>query len=77
MRIPRKCHSQKILLPEGVKRLVRIDLAELFDESGENVAPQASVELLVAPTNPGDVAMITDELFWYARTHLSEYTASL
>jgi hypothetical protein len=48
----------------GRPRWYELSELKLFDESGENVAPLASVELLLAPTNPDDVAMITDELFW-------------
>ena len=42
----------------------------LFNEAGENVAPQAaSVELLLQPSNPDDVGMINDDLFWGSGGH--------
>ena len=41
----------------------------LFNEAGENVAPQARVELLLQPSNPDDASMINDDLFWGSGGH--------
>ena len=41
----------------------------LFNEAGENVAPQARVELLLQPSNPDDAGMVNDDLFWGSGGH--------
>lgn len=52
--------------------MLQFELSELklFNEAGVNVAPQAdAVELLIQPSNPQDIAMINDELYWGSGGH--------
>ena len=56
--------------PSGRPDWFELSELKLFNEAGVNVAPQADrVELLVQPSNPQDVAMINDELFWGSGGH--------
>jgi hypothetical protein len=56
--------------PSGRPDWFELSELKLFNEAGENVAPQADrVELLVQPSNPDDVAMINDDLYWGSGSH--------